>query len=71
MALLRQCLQELRLRQGDPHPFLLEYPARSRARDTCTFFVVPPLARRTEALTSQSDTSCSSHYSNPRFTEPA
>ncbi len=71
MAFLRQCLQELRLRQREPNPCGLDYPTRIRGRDTYTFCVVPPLTGRAEALTKQANPPCSEPFSNPRSTAPA
>lgn len=75
MALLRQCLLEVRARQGHHDTFVGQYPARlpvpcpaqpeAHARHDTSY------AGMDETWTHENENLCSSHYSNPRFTEPA
>lgn len=68
MALLRQCLQELRMHKDETFSVLLESPSLTRAHNTYTFFVKPALVRSSETLTAKSEISCSAPFSNPKFT---
>lgn len=48
MALLFRCLQELRVRQGEPLPLAPAYPAGQRARDSWAVFAAGPTERLPE-----------------------
>lgn len=71
MALLRRALLELRARQGDQNPILLEFPAESSGSGTRSYVTAPPSDLPTESLTNNAEKSCSVHFSNPRSTAPA
>ena len=68
MALLRRALLELRARQGDQNPILLEFPACSSGWGERSYVTAPPSAFPTESLTTNAAPSCSVHFSNPRST---
>lgn len=69
MALLRQCLQELRLHQGEVPPLPLDSAvARNRTRDPYTPFASPTLMHRVDPFTNRADKPCSVPFLNPRST---
>ncbi len=69
MALLRQCLQELRLHQGETSLLLQDFAAtRGRNRDTRATFPSPNSMHRVDAFTNRADKPCSAPFSNPRST---
>ena len=75
MALLRKCLLEVRSRHGDRDTFVGQYPSHLSAllpaqleAHTCHD---PSYAGINETWTHEIESLCSSHYSNPRFTELA
>ena len=75
MSLLRQCLLEVRSRQENSET-LTDQNALSTAGHALDQTAMKPgndmfYASLDETLTHHTETSCSSLYSNPRFTEPA
>src|SRR5437667_3747180 len=68
MALLLQCLRELRARHGDNDKFFQVSPVLTRGRDTCVSFADQAQAFQADALTNQADPSCSEPRSNPGST---
>jgi hypothetical protein len=68
MALLLQCLQELRLHQGES-PLLQDSAAtHGRSDDSRTPFVANTLMQRADTFTHRADQSCSVPFSNQRST---